>query len=160
LPIITQKSSRASPKRGSERGSRRTRHERKGLGVSDVPRDLEYTAEHEWVRKDGNRVVVGITDYAQDQLGDVVFVSLPDVGGDVAAGEPMGEVESTKSVSDVYSPVTGKVVERNDSLSDRPELLNEDPYGEGWLVAVEPAADASTSELLDADGYTKLVEES
>jgi glycine cleavage system H protein len=126
--------------------------------MSDVPDDRQYTTEHEWARSDGRRVVVGITDYAQDQLGDVVFVSLPEAGAEVVAGEPMGEVESTKSVSDVYSPVSGKVVDTNRGLEGSPELVNEDPYGEGWLVVVEVAAD-DAAELLDADAYRKLIEE-
>jgi glycine cleavage system H protein len=125
--------------------------------MSEVPDDLSYTSEHEWARRDGARVVVGITDYAQDQLGDVVFVSLPEVGSEVRAGEPMGEVESTKSVSDVYCPINGKVVERNETLEGNPELVNEDPYGEGWLVVVEASADGG--ELIDADEYRKLIEE-
>jgi glycine cleavage system H protein len=124
----------------------------------DVPDDRRYTTEHEWARSDGRRVVVGITDYAQDQLGDVVFVSLPEAGAEVVAGEPMGEVESTKSVSDVYSPVSGKVVDTNQGLEGSPELVNDDPYGEGWLVVVEVAAD-DAAELLDADAYRKLIEE-
>jgi glycine cleavage system H protein len=126
--------------------------------MSDVPDDRQYTTEHEWARSDGRRVVVGITDYAQDQLGDVVFVSLPEAGAEVVAGEPMGEVESTKSVSDVYSPVSGKVVDTNQGLEGSPELVNSDPYGEGWLVVVEVAAD-DTAQLLHADAYRKLIEE-
>ena len=125
--------------------------------MSEVPDDLSYTSEHEWARRDGRRVVVGITDYAQDQLGDVVYVSLPEVGSEVAAGEPMGEVESTKSVSDVYSPVSGTVVERNDSLDGNPERVNEDPYGDGWLVVVETDADGPG--LMAATDYRKLIEE-
>lgn len=123
-----------------------------------VPDDRGYTSEHEWARRDGERVVVGISDYAQDQLGDVVFVSLPEVGAEVTAGEPMGEVESTKSVSDVYSPVSGTVVERNAELEGTPELVNDDPYGNGWLVVIELSGDAAP-ELLDAESYTKLIQE-
>jgi glycine cleavage system H protein len=126
--------------------------------MSEVPEDLRYTSEHEWARTDGGHLVVGITDYAQDQLGDVVFVHLPEVGAEVTAGEPMGEVESTKSVSDIYSPVSGKVVARNDDLDGNPELVNEDPYGRGWLVKVEPK-DEGGAELMDPDAYRKLVEE-
>jgi glycine cleavage system H protein len=124
--------------------------------VSDVPDDLRYTSEHEWARHESGRVVVGITDYAQDQLGDVVYVELPDPGAEVTAGEPLGEVESTKSVSDVYSPVSGKVVDKNGQVEQNPELINDDPYGEGWLVAIEPAG--GLDELLTADDYRKLVE--
>ena len=125
--------------------------------MSEIPDDLGYTSEHEWARRDGHRVVVGITDYAQDQLGDVVYVSLPEVGSEVAAGQPMGEVESTKSVSDVYSPVSGTVVERNDSLEGNPERVNEDPYGDGWLVVVETTDDGPG--LMPATDYRKLIEE-
>src|SRR5881397_2581156 len=103
----------------------------------EFPEDVKYTEQHEWLRVEGNRARVGITDYAQDALGDVVYVDIPEVGTEVRAGEPFGEVESTKSVSDVYSPVTGKVVERNAQLEEKPELVNEDPYGEGWMVAIE-----------------------
>ena len=126
--------------------------------MAELPDDRRYTKEHEWAREDGGRVVVGITDYAQDQLGDVVFVGLPEPGTAVEAGQPLGEVESTKSVSDIYSPVTGKVVEKNAGLEQTPELVNSDPYGEGWLVVIEPEA-AGLEGLLDAEGYRKLTEE-
>lgn len=119
--------------------------------MTEVPEDRRYTTEHEWAKEDGGRVVVGITDYAQDQLGDVVYVELPDPGTEVEEGKPMGEVESTKSVSDVYSPVTGRVLERNGAVEENPELINEDPYGRGWLVAIEPAGGLDA--LLDAGGY-------
>jgi glycine cleavage system H protein len=125
--------------------------------VSEIPDDRRYTKEHEWAREDGNRIVVGITDYAQDQLGDVVFVGLPDAGSEVQAGQPMGEVESTKSVSDVYSPVSGKVVEKNESVEAAPETINSDPYGEGWLVAIE--ASGELGEMMSAAEYRSLVEE-
>jgi glycine cleavage system H protein len=125
--------------------------------LSEVPGELRYTKEHEWARTEDGRVVVGITDYAQDQLGDVVFVGLPDVGAEVTAGEPCGEVESTKSVSDIYSPVGGKVVERNEELESNPELINSDPYGKGWLFAIE--AGSAPGDLLDADAYRALTEE-
>jgi glycine cleavage system H protein len=124
----------------------------------NVPDDLRYTADHEWVRVEGNRVRVGITDYAQDALGDIVFVQLPEPGALAAAGAAFSEVESTKSVSDVYAPVSGTVVEVNDELSDAPQRLNEDPYGEGWLCVIE-ITDASTlGDLLDAAAYRKLIE--
>jgi glycine cleavage system H protein len=126
--------------------------------VTEVPTDRRYSREHEWAREDDDRVVVGITDYAQDQLGDVVFVSLPEPGSDVTAGEPLGEVESTKSVSDVYSPVTGVVLEKNAQVEDNPELINADPYGDGWLVAIE-RRDQGPDELLSADDYRALIEE-
>ena len=124
----------------------------------NVPEELRYTADHEWVRVEGNRARVGITDYAQDALGDIVFVQLPDPGAAVTAGAAFSEVESTKSVSDVYAPVTGTVVEVNAELSDAPQRLNDDPYGEGWLCLIE-ITDASTlGELLDAAAYRKLIE--
>ena len=124
--------------------------------MSEVPAELQYTKEHEWARRDGDRVVVGITDFAQDQLGDVVFVGLPEVGQEVSAGEPCGEVESTKSVSDIYSPLSGKVVERNDELEQNPELINSEPYGKGWLFTVEVQGEG---DLLDAAAYQKLIDE-
>ncbi|MFP5308442.1 MAG: glycine cleavage system protein GcvH [Actinomycetes bacterium] len=124
--------------------------------MSDIPADLKYTAEHEWVRVEGTTVTVGITDYAQDQLGDVVYVDLPESGAAVTSGQAFGEVESTKSVSDLFAPVDGTVAERNDALDDRPELINSDPYGEGWLVRIELADGASTDALLDAAAYTDL----
>ena len=125
-----------------------------------IPEDLRYTAEHEWVRtvEDG-RVRIGITDYAQDALGDVVFVSLPEAGASVSAGQAFGEVESTKSVSEIYAPVSGEVVARNDALESRPDLVNQDPYGEGWLVEIA-AGDGDLSGLLDAEAYRALTDAS
>jgi glycine cleavage system H protein len=123
-----------------------------------VPDDLRYSNEHEWARADGPRVRVGITDYAQDALGDVVFVDLPDVGKEVEAGSLLGEVESTKSVSELYAPVTGRVVEVNTALSDAPERLNEDPYGEGWICDIEMSDTGSLDALLDAAAYRQLIE--
>ena len=124
----------------------------------NVPDELRYTADHEWVRIEGNRARVGITDYAQDALGDIVFVQLPEPVAQATAGAAFSEVESTKSVSDVYAPVTGTVIEVNDELSDAPQRLNEDPYGEGWLCVIE-ITDASTlGDLLDAAAYRKLIE--
>jgi glycine cleavage system H protein len=122
----------------------------------NVPDELAYSSDHEWVRRDGGRARVGITDYAQDALGDVVYVQLPEVGATVAAGDAIAEVESTKSVSDIYAPVAGTIVEVNAELADTPERLNEDPYGEGWLFVIE-TADGST-ELLDAAAYRALIE--
>ena len=120
------------------------------------PEDLSYTAEHEWLRDPGEQpgsVRVGITDYAQDALGDIVYVSLPEVGATLTAGSPCGELESTKSVSDVYAPIAGEVVARNEALDATPELVNNDPYGEGWLFEVVPADRAELGQLLDAAGY-------
>ncbi len=124
----------------------------------NVPDDLRYTADHEWVRVDGGRVTIGITDYAQDALGDVVFVQVPDVGAAVEAGATVSEVESTKSVSDIYAPVTGTVAEVNADLADSPQRLNEDPYGDGWICILEVGEPAQLDALLDADGYRALVD--
>jgi glycine cleavage system H protein len=124
----------------------------------DVPDDRRYSKDHEWARLEGDRVRVGITDYAQDALGDVVFVQVPALGAEVTAGDPLSEVESTKSVSDVYAPVTGTVVEVNADLADAPQRLNEDPYGEGWLCVIEPSDPGQLDGLLDAAGYRALVD--
>jgi glycine cleavage system H protein len=126
--------------------------------MSDVPSELKYTAEHEWVRVgEGSRTVrVGITDYAQEALGDVVYVSLPDVGTEVAPGAAIGEVESTKSVSDIFAPLPGTISARNDALDDQPELINSDPYGEGWIVEIELSDAADLNGLLDAAAYGSL----
>jgi glycine cleavage system H protein len=120
---------------------------------------LKYTAEHEWVQAaDGGAAVrVGITEYAQDQLGDIVFVELPEVGDEVTAGQACGELESTKSVSELYAPVTGKVVARNDAAIDAPEKINADPYGDGWLFDVEPADPSALDDLLSASAYQELI---
>jgi glycine cleavage system H protein len=118
-----------------------------------IPEDLKYTKDHEWVRVDGDTVRVGVTDYAQDALGDIVFVTLPETGTRVTAGQACGEIESTKSVSDVFAPVSGTVVERNEALDSSPELVNSDPYGDGWMMAIRVDAGAATEELLDAAAY-------
>ena len=122
-----------------------------------VPDDLQYTSDHEWVRVEGSRAKVGITDYAQDALGDVVFVQLPDVGTTVTAGGPASEVESTKSVSDVYAPLSGNVVDVNTDLTDAPQRLNDDPYGEGWIFVIELSDATEVDGLLDAAAYTALI---
>jgi len=124
----------------------------------EFPEDLRYTKEHEWVRLEGTRARVGITDFAQDALGDVVYVDLPEVGARVEADQPLGEVESTKSVSDVYTPVTGSIAERNPLVDERPELVNEQPYGDGWLVAIDVEDPAAIERLMDAGAYRSLVE--
>ena len=125
------------------------------------PESLKYTAEHEWVRvAEGSVLRVGITDYAQQALGDIVYVSLPAVGTAVAPGQPLGEIESTKSVSDVFAPVTGTVHGRNEALESQPELLNSDPYGEGWVVEIEVADLGVLDTLLDAPAYRQLLDES
>jgi glycine cleavage system H protein len=122
-----------------------------------IPEDRRYTAEHEWLVA-GETVKVGITDFAQDSLGDIVYVQLPDVGTEVKAGESLGEIESTKSVSDIYAPITGTVVARNEQLGDSPELVNSDPYGEGWLIEIRPEDPKAADGLLDASAYRELTE--
>jgi glycine cleavage system H protein len=124
----------------------------------NYPEDLRYTEQHEWARVDGSRVWIGITDFAQDALGDVVYVDIPEVGTEVKAGEPFGEVESTKSVSDVYAPISGKVASRNDALTDSPELVNQDPYGQGWMIEVDAADRSEIDRLMDASAYRELTE--
>ena len=126
--------------------------------MSNVPEDLRYTSDHEWVRQEGGRVRIGITDYAQDALGDVVFVQLPEPGAKVEAGGSFSEVESTKSVSDIYAPVAGTVVEVNTELADAPQRLNEDPYGEGWICLIEPSDPSAVEGLLDAAAYQALID--
>jgi glycine cleavage system H protein len=122
------------------------------------PQDVRYTAEHEWARSEEGLVRVGITHFAQQQLGDVVYVDLPVPGTEVSRGQPFGEVESTKSVSDLYAPVSGTVEARNDDLDDRPELVNQDPYGGGWMVTIRPADPNEVDNLLTADAYREQVE--
>jgi glycine cleavage system H protein len=125
----------------------------------EFPEELRYTKEHEWARAESEgRVRVGITDYAQDALGDVVYVDLPEVGTAVQGGQSFGEVESTKSVSDVFSPISGTIVERNPLVDERPELVNEQPYGDGWLVVIEPAEPGAVESLLDAAAYRAFVD--
>jgi glycine cleavage system H protein len=119
----------------------------------EFPEDLRYTKEHEWARREGSRVRVGITDFAQDALGDVVYIDLPEVGATVEAAQPLGEVESTKSVSDVFSPVSGTIAERNPLIEEHPELVNQQPYGDGWLVVIEPTDAAQLETLMDANAY-------
>jgi len=124
----------------------------------EIPADLRYSREHEWVRIEGAVARVGITDFAQDSLGDVVFVELPAVGAAVSSGATTGEIESTKSVSDVYAPVTGTVLAVNEALAANPELVNSDPYGAGWMLEIEYADPAEVEGLLDAEGYRALTE--
>lgn len=121
-----------------------------------VPADLTYSSDHEWIRRDGSTVRMGITDYAQDALGDVVFVQVPSVGATVTKGQSFSEVESTKSVSDIYAPVSGKVTAVNAALGNTPELVNSDPYGEGWICEIEMTNEAELGDLLDAAGYSAL----
>ncbi|MDR5693762.1 MAG: glycine cleavage system protein GcvH [Armatimonadota bacterium] len=123
------------------------------------PEELRYSTEHEWARLENGRVRVGITKFAADRLSDVVFVELPSVGTEVQFMQPFGVVESVKAVSDLYAPVSGKVVEVNEALKDHPEILNQDPYGEGWLVVIEPTDLSELEKLLDRDEYLKLIGE-
>jgi glycine cleavage system H protein len=126
----------------------------------NIPEELRYSTEHEWARRldDGSRIRIGITDFAQDALGDVVYVDLPAVGTRVEAAEAVGELESTKSVSEMYAPIGGVVVAVNEALAENPQLLNEDPYGEGWLIEIEAGDMSQLVALLDADGYRALTE--
>lgn len=121
----------------------------------NVPEQLKYTEDHEWARVEGNRVTIGITDFAQHELGDIVFVELPEVGDEVEAGEPFGSVESVKTVSELYAPVSGKVVEVNSALIDSPEKVNEAPYGDGWMIVVEMSDAAQLDRLWTADKYVE-----
>lgn len=121
------------------------------------PEDLLYTKEHEWARREDGAVRVGITHYAQDALGDIVYVDLPGPGTEVSAGQPFGEVESTKSVSDIYSPVTGTITERNAQLEESPDLVNQDPYGEGWMVTITPTTPSELDGLLSAAQYQDFI---
>jgi glycine cleavage system H protein len=125
----------------------------------NIPDDLRYTKDHEWARQKGTRILVGITDFAQDQLGDVVFVELPAVGDQVKRGESFGVVESTKAVSELFAPISGKVVEVNGPLVEAPENINEDPYQEGWMIAIEPSDPKELAGLLDAKAYQAHVAE-
>lgn len=127
--------------------------------MSNVPQNLKYSKEHEWVRVDGNLAYIGITDFAQDELGDIVFVELPDTGRTLAANETFGTVESVKTVSDLFAPVSGKVVQTNDKLGDSPELVNSDSYGEGWMIVVELTNPSELDDLLDSAGYEAHISE-
>ena len=124
----------------------------------NVPTNLKYTSEHEWIRVEGDIAYVGITDYAQAQLGDIVFVDIQTGGETLAAGDVFGTIEVVKTVSDLFLPVAGEVLEQNEALADQPELVNTDPYGEGWLIKIKPAADADYDALLDAEGYKAVIE--
>jgi glycine cleavage system H protein len=126
-----------------------------------IPEDLRYSSDHEWLRITGETTVqLGITDYAQDSLGDIVFVQMPEPGTTVSPGDAIGEVESTKSVSDIFAPVTGTILRRNDALDAQPELINSDPYGDGWMIEIELADPAELEDLLDAAGYAEVAGES
>lgn len=123
----------------------------------NFPENIKYTSEHEWIRLEGDVAYVGITDYAQDQLGDIVFVDIQTVGEILNAGDVFGTIEVVKTISDIFLPVGGEVLEQNEALADQPELVNQDPYGEGWLVKIKPAADADFDSLLSAEDYKKLI---
>ena len=124
----------------------------------DIPDELKYTKEHEWASIEGNSVTVGITDYAQDALGEIVYIELPGEGDEVTKGEPFGAVESTKSVSDLYAPVSGEVIGVNEMLLDSPEVINEDPYGEGWMIKVRMYDPAELDDLMNAEEYAEYIE--
>ena len=127
--------------------------------IMNFPTNVKYTSEHEWIRMEGDVAYVGITDYAQEQLGDIVFVDIQTEVETLAAGDAFGTIEVVKTISDLFMPVAGEVLEQNEALADQPELVNKDPYGEGWLIKVKPAADADFDSLLDADAYKALVNE-
>ena len=127
--------------------------------IMNFPTNVKYTSEHEWIRLEGEVAYVGITDYAQEQLGDIVFVDIPTEGETLAAGEVFGTIEVVKTISDLFLPVGGEVLEQNEALADQPELVNTDPYGEGWIIKIKPAADADFDSLLDAEAYKALVNE-
>ncbi|MFD2617880.1 glycine cleavage system protein GcvH [Terrilactibacillus laevilacticus] len=124
-----------------------------------VPNELIYSEEHEWVKKEDGKVRIGITDFAQDELGDIVFVELPEVGDELEADEPFGSVESVKTVSELYAPVSGKVVEINEELEDSPEFVNESPYDKAWMIVLEPSDPSELEKLLDAEAYEKMISE-
>ena len=125
----------------------------------NFPSNVKYTREHEWIRQEGDVAYVGITDYAQEQLGDIVFVDIQTEGETLEAGETFGTIEVVKTISDLFIPVAGEVLEQNAALADQPELVNQDPYGEGWLIKIKPSADADFDNLLDAEAYKALVNE-
>jgi len=128
--------------------------------AGNIPQNLKYTKEHEWARIEGNRVVVGVTSHAQEALGDVVFVELPKVGATVTSGKQFGVIESTKAVSELYSPLSGKVVKVNDALTDNPQTINSDPYGAGWIIELEPSDSKELAGLMDASAYGDLLKNS
>ena len=125
----------------------------------NFPTNVKYTKEHEWIRLEGDVAYVGITDYAQEQLGDIVFVDIPTEGETLAADEVFGTIEVVKTISDLFLPVTGEILEQNEALADQPELVNQDPYGEGWRIKIKPTADADFDSLLDAEAYKALINE-
>ncbi|MDQ0273026.1 glycine cleavage system protein GcvH [Cytobacillus purgationiresistens] len=125
----------------------------------NTPKELRYSEEHEWVKTEGEKVRIGITDFAQSELGDIVFVELPEVGDEVTADEPFGSVESVKTVSELYAPISGKIVEINEELSDSPEFVNESPYEKAWMIVVEPSDSSEMDNLMSAEKYEEMVKE-
>ncbi|MBS4220824.1 glycine cleavage system protein GcvH [Bacillus sp. FJAT-49711] len=125
----------------------------------NTPTDLRYSEEHEWVKEEGGKIRIGITDFAQSELGDIVFVELPEVGDDVTANEPFGSVESVKTVSELYAPISGKVVAVNEDLDDSPEFVNESPYEKAWMIVIEPSNLSEVDSLMSADEYVKMMSE-
>lgn len=129
----------------------------KKLIVMNIPQDVRYTSEHEWIRIEGDIAYVGITDYAQEQLGDIVFVDIQTVGENLEAGDTFGTIEVVKTISDLFLPIAGEVLEQNEALEEQPELVNKDPYGEGWIIKIKPVDAGDIKNLLDAEGYKALV---
>ncbi|MCM3760517.1 glycine cleavage system protein GcvH [Alkalihalobacillus oceani] len=127
--------------------------------MSNLPNELKYSEEHEWVKVEGDKVRIGITDFAQSELGDIVFVELPEVGDEIEADEPFGSVESVKTVSELYAPVSGKVVEVNEELDDSPEFVNESPYEKAWMIVVEPSDSSEIDKLMSAEQYKEMISE-
>ncbi|WP_010676461.1 glycine cleavage system protein GcvH [Bacillus timonensis] len=125
----------------------------------NTPKELRYSEEHEWVKVEGDKVRIGITDFAQSELGDIVFVELPEVGDEIQADEPFGSVESVKTVSELYAPISGKVVEINEELDDSPEFVNESPYEKAWMIVVEPANAGDVEKLMTAEQYEEMIKE-
>lgn len=125
----------------------------------NTPKDLRYSEEHEWVKQEGDKIRIGISDFAQSELGDIVFVELPEVGDELTLNEPFGSVESVKTVSELYAPMSGKVVEINEELNDSPEYVNESPYEKAWMVVIEPSNPAELEELMDAEKYEEMINE-
>ena len=123
-----------------------------------IPKELLYTKEHEWLSNDDDNVIIGITSYAQSQLGDIIFLELPEIGDSLIAGQPFGEIEAVKTVSDLFAPVNGRVIEVNDSLEDSPDKINNDCYGEGWIIKIKPDEKIEEYNLLDSQAYAKLIE--
>ncbi|WP_332695840.1 glycine cleavage system protein GcvH [Halalkalibacter lacteus] len=127
--------------------------------MSNLPKELKYSEEHEWVKVEGEKVRIGITDFAQSELGDIVFVELPEVGDEIEADEPFGSVESVKTVSELYAPVSGKVVEVNEDLDDSPEFVNESPYEKAWMIVVEPSDSSEVDKLMSVEKYEEMISE-